>query len=243
MADALGPQHRVEGRAAARRPAGEPHQRRLTDQHFVEHAPQAVHVGARIDGAAAHQLLGAHIGQRADGVAPGECVAARGAHRARNAEVGHPGVVSGQEDVFRLDVAMNDALRVCVRQCVADFECDAHRFLEWQASLALQAGPQRLALDVRHHVVTQPLGPIRHEEALVRRENRHDVRMTEPRRELDFPDEALAKLGGRDVGVHHLHRHLARRMALGRQEHARHAPGPDLPFDGVVGGKARTQGA
>jgi len=243
VAYALCTQHRVEGRAAARRSAGESQEWRLAHQHLIQHAPQAVHIGARIDSAAPHQLLGAHISQRPYGVAPGERVAAGGADRARDTEVGHPGVISGQEDVFGLDVAMDDAVRVCVGQRIADLEGDAQRFLEWQALLPLQAGPQGLALDVRHHVVAQPVGPIRHEEAFVRGENRHDVRVAEPGRELDFPDEALAKLGARDLGVHHLHRHLAWRMAFGGEEHARHAPGPDLPFDGVMGRKALAQGS
>src|SRR5437762_1169768 len=102
-----------------------------------QHPSQAVHVGACIDGAAAHQLLGAHVGQRAYRVAPGERVTARGADRARNTEVRHPGVSAGQEDVFRLDVAMDDAVCVRVGQCVADFERDAHRLLERQALLPL----------------------------------------------------------------------------------------------------------
>ncbi len=136
---------------------------------------------------------------------------------------------------------MNDALRVCVGQRVGDLERDAHRLLERQALLPLQSSPQRLALDVRHHVVAQPVGPIRHEEAFVGGENRHDVRVAEPGRELDLPDEALAELGAQDVGVHHFHRHFARRMAFDRQEDARHAARPDLAFDGVVGGKALAQ--
>src|SRR2546430_5623262 len=95
-------------------------------------------------------------------------MAARGADRARDTEVGHPGVIAGQEDVFGLDVAMDDAVSVRVGQRVTDLEGDAQRRLEWQALLPLQAGPPRLALDVRHHVVAPSVGPLGHEEAFVR---------------------------------------------------------------------------
>ncbi len=137
---------------------------------------------------------------------------------------------------------MDDALRVCVRQGIGDLESDAPRLLEGQPLLPLQAGSQRLALDVRHHVVAQAVGTIRHEQAFVRGENWHDVGVAEPRRKLDFPDEALAKLGPRDLGVHHLHRHLARRMVFRGQEHARHATGADLSLDGVMGREPFAQG-
>src|SRR5256885_16188210 len=107
-------------------------------------------------------------------------MAARGADRARDTEVGHPGVIAGQEDVFGLDVAMDDAVSVRVGQCVTDLEGDAQRRLEWQAVLPPQAGPQRLAPDVTAPAGAQSLRPNRHGKAIRRRGERDEFRGGEP---------------------------------------------------------------
>src|SRR2546430_16273235 len=122
-------------------------------------------------------------------------MAARGADRARDTEVGHPGVIAGQEDVFGLDVAMDDAVSVRVGQCVTDLEGDAQRRLEWQALLPLQAGPQRLALDVRHPVITQPVRPLGDEKAFVPGAKWHHGRGAETGPGGAFAEEAVAEPG------------------------------------------------
>ena len=75
-----------------------------------------------------------------------------GGNRQRDPEVGdhRPPVV--QEDVLRLDVAMDHAVAVRVVECVSHFARDAHRFVHTELRLAVELRTQRLALDVRHHV-------------------------------------------------------------------------------------------
>ena len=90
-------------------------ERRLAREHLVEHRGQAVDVGPRVELAVARRLLRAHVGRRADGE-PGlgePRVAA--AQRPGDPEVGHQGVaVPGEQEVLRLDVAVDHALVVGV---------------------------------------------------------------------------------------------------------------------------------
>jgi hypothetical protein len=62
-----------------------------------------------------------------------------------------------QEDVLRLDVAMNQSMLVGILQRVSHFSGDANRVLDRELALALQPIPQRLALDERHDI-EQELG-------------------------------------------------------------------------------------
>ena len=86
-------------------------ERQFAGQHLVRHYAETVEIGAAIDFALAGRLLGAHELGRPDRHAdPGEC-RTRGARQGFcDPEVGHhhPAPGSLEEDVVRLDVAMND---------------------------------------------------------------------------------------------------------------------------------------
>ena len=92
-----------------------PGERRLADEHLVQHAAEAVDVAPGVDVLAAERLLRAHVVRRADGHAGlGQLLAAGLAHRPRDAEVGDQRVAAEQQDVLRLDVAVDDAALVGV---------------------------------------------------------------------------------------------------------------------------------
>src|SRR2546427_7027118 len=74
-------------------------------------------------------------------------------------------------------------------------EGDVQRVFQRQRLFPREADAQRLARDVRHDVIAEPVRSVRHEQALVGRENRHDVWVAELRGELHFADEALAEGG------------------------------------------------
>ena len=96
-----------------RRAAGE---RRVARQHFIEHAAQGIHIRARGNLPLAHRLLGAHVVRRAEAHAGLGHPGAGGAHRQRDAEVGHQRRAVVQQDVLGLDVAVDDAVAVGVVQ-------------------------------------------------------------------------------------------------------------------------------
>ena len=115
--------------------------------------------------------------------------------------VGHAKVREGdvpvrQQDVVRLDVAVNDARRVRVRQRIDHFSEQSRGFRNRQPSLALKPGAQRFAVDERHHVERQAVGGAGVEE-------RQDVRMPKMGGGTDLGEEAVRRRPrppGRDSG-------------------------------------------
>ena len=87
---------------------------------------------------------------------------------------------------------------------------------------------ERLALDVGHGVVGQPV-------ALARREQRDDVRVGEPRGEADLLAEALAAHRVGQLGRQDLDDHLPAERGLLGQVDAGHAAAAELALDGVGG--------
>ena len=127
-------------------------ERRVAGQHLVEHGAQRVHVAPRVDHALAHRLLGTHVLRRPEGE-PGlrDAMPARRLHRERDAEIRHDGLAIVQENVLRLDVAMNDVVAVGVVERARDFARDAHGFRNRQLPFASETRAQRLS---RHSGIT-----------------------------------------------------------------------------------------
>ena len=108
-------------------------ERRAAGHHFVRHAAQRVEVGAGVR-LAAQRLLGRHVGDGADHHAFHRQAAAFEGHgEAEVADLG--GAVLGQPDVAGLEVAMDDAALVRVRQTLLDLLRDADRLLYRQAAV------------------------------------------------------------------------------------------------------------
>ena len=184
----------------AQRLAGE---RRPARHHVVERRAAAEQVGARGRVRAAADLLRRHVLRRADGQSGfGEPCAPRLAHGQRDAEVRHLGLALDQEDVLGLDVPVDHPLAVGVVERPGDGTGEFHRLVDAELLLAVQLGPERLALDVGHDVEQHAAGV----PGVVERE---DVRMAEPRGDLDLAEKALAADGRGQVGVHDLERHPA----------------------------------
>ena len=104
-------------------------------QHFEHHAAQREEVAAAVE-VAARGLLRAHIRRGADGDADlrehhaGRC--RRGHQRLANPEVGDDRVAFVEQDVLRLDVAVDDVAPVRVIEGVSHFHGDADRFVNRQ---------------------------------------------------------------------------------------------------------------
>ena len=139
-----------------RRPA----EGRLAGEHLVEHAAQRVDVAARVELALAHRLLGAHVLRRAErhpglghpgaGLAGGE----------RDAEVGDERAAVVEQDVLRLDVAVDDAVPMGVVERARDLGGDPDGLADRQLLLAGHPVAERDALDERHHVEEEASRPL-----------------------------------------------------------------------------------
>src|SRR5438876_780321 len=95
----------------------------------------------------------------------------------RGSELAHYRVPRLEQNVLWLEVAVHYVAAVGVAQGVRHFLDDLYGLLERELPLPLQSLAQRLALDVRHHVVQGALGSA----GVVQRQ---DVGVGEPRRDL-----------------------------------------------------------
>ena len=169
---------------------------------------------------------------RRQGLGPSgtRAVARRRLERLGDAEVGHHGVPALEQEVLRLDVAVDDALLVRVRQRVGGSADDLHRLTERQPPVARESLPERLALNEGHRVVEEPIG-------VARGEHRDDVRVPKPRRERDLALEPLGAHLARELGRKHLHNDAPTERRLGSHEDAAHAPAPEFALECVAAGK------
>jgi len=87
-----------------------------------------------------------------------------------------------EHHVVGLDVAVDHASLVRVRERVNNLNEQSHRFAHGKLVLTGETLSERLSLDVGHHIEQPARG-------LTRVEEREDVRMLELRRNLDFAQE------------------------------------------------------
>ncbi len=108
---------------------------------------------------AAEQLFGTHVRRRTGSAHPGACESLHSCEidRARDAEISDDRVPAREQNILRLDIAVNDSLRVRVRQSVGCFAADLGGGVDGQLPLPMDPCPQRLAADVGHEIVEQRL--------------------------------------------------------------------------------------
>ncbi len=131
-------------------------ERRRAGDHLMNETAKRVDVGARVDGVTG-DLLGGHIRRRADDhAAAGQRLALGGASELGQAKVDELGGlavidVGGDDDVRRLEIAMDHARRVRRLEAATEPDGEAKRALDGQPSLRAQELSQRLAAHILHH--------------------------------------------------------------------------------------------
>ena len=201
-----------------------------------KHRRERVHVAARVDGAVARGLLGAHVLRRAERQ-PGlrEAIASGLGDRERDAEVGEHRLAFLKQDVLRLDVAVHQPLSVRVVERARDLLGDRERLVEAELVLALQLVPQRLAADVRKHVV-------QHAVRVARVDERQNVRMIEPRRDLDLGEEPFGAEHRPEFGAQDFERDVTIELAVVSEVDDGHSACPELALDRVALAEDRGEG-
>ena len=117
--------------------------------------------------------------------------------RLGDAEVGHQGMAALQQDVLRLDVAMDDLAFVGVVQRFGRLPHDPEGVLDGELVLPDQPVAERLPLDERHDIVKEAVGHPRVVQA-------EDVGVLELGGDPDLAQEALGADGGRQFRLEHL---------------------------------------
>ena len=189
-------------------------------EHLVQHDTEAVDVRPVV-GPLAGRLLRAHVLRRADHhPLGGQLRRGRIVGRLGDPEVGHEHVSGGiEQDVVGLDIAVDDALAMGVREGVRNLPRNARRVADGQALVALQELAQRRAVHAPHRDV-EDLVPV--PANLV---DLHDVRVLEPRDSARLAHEALRqRRGGREAEVENLDREVAGQRLVPHAEHRREAP-------------------
>ena len=176
---------------------------RLAGEHLVEHRRERVDVAARVDRAVAGRLLGAHVLWRAERYPRLRQARARGgAERERDPEIGDHGLPVLEQDVLRLDVAVDHAVPVGIVQRARDGARDLDGRRHRELPLARQPLAQRLSLDVRHDIIDETAG-------LAGVEERQDVRVVQVRGDPNLAEEPLDAQQGGEVWSQHLQRDVA----------------------------------
>ena len=123
---------------------------------------------------------------------------------------------------------------VRVGERARDLAQHAHPVGDGKLTFTLESRAERFAVDERHREIGQPI-------ALAGGKQRHDVRMLQPRGELDLSFEALDRYARRHLGRQDFDHHPAVKSAVFGDEDARHAAPAQLALQGVGGSKRRLQ--
>ena len=130
----------------------------LPHQHLIQHSAQGVDVTLERDVSLPSRLLRAHIVRSTDRHPRlGQATASSSAHRERHAEVRHERLSVVQQDILRLDVPVDHAMTVRVVERASDRLGDVNCLVDRQLLLATKAISQVLVVDVRHHIVEEPV--------------------------------------------------------------------------------------
>jgi len=138
------------------RPGARAGKGRLAGQHLVQHAGQTVEVATAVEVPLGAGLFRAHVCGSAHGkaaIGDVDVISACGPHGGCHPEVGHHRLAFLQQDVLRLDVAMDDVMPVGVAECSAHGPGNSEGGIDRQLTLALQPVPQTLAAGIGHHEI------------------------------------------------------------------------------------------
>jgi hypothetical protein len=209
---------------------------RPADQQVVEHAAQRVQIAAVVDVAGAAALLGRHVHRRAhDRRGLGLDLAAGVVGQLGDAEVEDLGALAAgdlaighEEDVLGLEIAVDDASPVGGVERRRDLAQDPQRVLGRQATEALEARVEGLALEELHDDVGAAVGVVAEVEDL------HDAGIGDRGRGPGLVEEPLDDvLVGRQRRLQHLDRGAASEQRVLGQVDRAHAALPELLDDAV----------
>jgi hypothetical protein len=201
---------------------------RTPRQHFIrKHAPR-VDVCARVCRRVAACLLRCHVGRSterdSDRRQPGALTDSGFRECLGDAEVSDHRGAGGEQHVVRLDVAMQDAIRVCKGERARDFAEEAHGVAYRNCLSLLQPLAQGLALNVRHREKRQPC-------RFSRGEERDDVRVLQARGDGNLATEAIHRDMPGSLRRKHFHHHGPTQRDIFGNEDAGHSTAAEFVDD------------
>ena len=122
---------------------------------------------------------------------------------------------------------MNDSCRVRGSKCVEYITPDCHRIRDGQCAPSPQSRAKGFTVDVRHDVIQKTI-------RRTGREQRNDVRILQPGRDLDLTTKPLDAYFLRNCLRECLDDDLSIETKLAGNEYPAHPASGDFPFDSVV---------
>lgn len=206
---------------------GPVNERRLTRQHLVQHACEAVDIASGVQLMATGRLLRTHVGRRPDSdVRLRDVLSPRRRPHPGDSEVHHLRVARGKQDVVRLDIAVHHALLIRVTQRLRHLLRDSQGVWDGKLLFSVETVAQRIAFHVGHDVIEQTVN-------VPRIVQRQDVRVSQASRDLNLAEKAARPQVVRQLRAEDLHGDLAVVFQVFRQVDGRHPTTPDLPLEGV----------
>ena len=207
----------------------------LAGKHLIRERTERINVGAPVDRTIARGLLGRHVlGRPQREPSLRHPLPARVAYRKRDPEVGDHRLPRLHQDVLGLEIPMDHAVLVRIRQRAGDRRCNPHGVGHGELLLAIEPRAQRLPLHERHHIKELPAG-------LAAVEQRQQVRVLQVRRDLDLGQEPLDTKHGAEFRLEHLERNATVVTEVAREVDGRHAALADLTVDGIASGERRRE--
>ena len=139
-----------------------------------------------------------------------------------------------EQDVVGFDVAVYHPVLMGRGESVHHVPQDANGVLYRKFPLSRQLSSQGFPFDIRHHVEEESVGFAR----IVKWE---DVRVVQPRRDLDLAEKPFRAEDGGQLGTQHFHRHFAVMLDVLGEIHGRHSAGADFALYGVAAGECRRE--
>ena len=174
------------------------------------------------------RLLGAHVLRRAKRQARLRHACATGLlHGECDTDIRDEGMPTVQQDVLRLDVAVDHPETVRVTQRVGHLTGNANGRIDGQLPLAVEARAQRFTGHQRHHVVQQRI-------RFTGIEQRQDMRVLQLGSRAHFAEEAFAAERHPEVGVEHLDGDVPLMAEIVREADGGHAALTQLAFKAVA---------
>ena len=131
---------------------------RLTGEHLIRNGAERVDVASPVDDAVAGGLLRTHV-LRCSERQPclRDSVSAGVTHGQRYSEISDNWLARLHENVFGLEVAVNDAVRVCVVERVGNSDSDSNCLIDGKLFFTIEPRAKRLAVHERHYIVEQTI--------------------------------------------------------------------------------------
>jgi len=157
----------------------------------------------------------------------GEAASTGCIERERDPEVGDHGLSRLQQDVRRLDVAVDDTVGVRILERRGHVRGDPDCLVDRELVFAIETVPQRLPVHEWHDVPEEAVRPARVEQG-------QNVRVLKVGRRLDLGEEALGADRRRELGSEHLHGHRPAMLLVAGEIDRRRATRSELALDSIA---------